>query len=153
MFIFISYINFNHQHLPIPSPHLPSVLGVLVEPQGISEVPRFLRGVVFAPHGELQDTRQQRQKHQAEAPLGKTWGMKTIVHHQKKGTIQWMCVDFRLYIPYGSKCLLKKYLGYDLGGQVPSQTVFGSIGIYIYNYINIYLYNYNIYIYIYFRCF
>ena len=26
-------------------------------------------------------------------------------------------------VPYGSKCLLRKYLGYDLGGQVPSQTV------------------------------
>ena len=36
-----------------------------------------------------------------------------------------------IYIPYGSNCLLRKYLGYDLGGQVPSQTVFGSIG-YIY---------------------
>ena len=33
-------------------------------------------------------------------------------------------------LPYlcGSKCPLRKYLGYDLGGQVPSQTVFGSIG-------------------------
>ena len=31
---------------------------------------------------------------------------------------------------------------YNLEGQVPSQTVFGSIGIYIYIYIYIYVYNY-----------
>ena len=42
-----------------------------------------------------------------------------------------LCVYIYIY-PYGSNCLLRKYLGYDLGGQVPSQTVFGSIGIYIY---------------------
>ena len=35
---------------------------------------------------------------------------------------------WKIIYPCGSKCLLRKYLGYDLGGQVPSQTVFGSIG-------------------------
>ena len=33
-----------------------------------------------------------------------------------------------IYNPYGSKYLPRKCLGYDLGGYVPSETVFGSIG-------------------------
>ena len=40
--------------------------------------------------------------------------------------------------PYGSKYLARKCLGYDLGGEVPSETVFGSIG---YIYIIIYIYD------------
>ena len=42
-----------------------------------------------------------------------------------------VCYDISLWI---QPCLLKKYLGYKFNGQVPSQTVFGSIG-YIYIYI------------------
>ena len=30
--------------------------------------------------------------------------------------------------PYGSKYVLRKYFEYDLGDEVPSQTVFGSLG-------------------------
>ena len=30
---------------------------------------------------------------------------------------------------YGSRYLLREYLGYSLAGQVPFQQVFGSIGI------------------------
>ena len=38
-------------------------------------------------------------------------------------------VSIAIYIDsYGSKYLLRKHLGYDLGGEVPSQTAFGSIG-------------------------
>ena len=60
--------------------------------------------------------------------------------------------------PYGSKYLLRKCLGYDLGEcLVPSQEVFGSIGrIYIYIYICIHLpksrFMWYMYILIYIRC-
>ena len=36
--------------------------------------------------------------------------------------------DILIKSPRIQTCLLRKYLVYDLGGQVPSQTVFGSIG-------------------------
>ena len=49
-----------------------------------------------------------------------------------KKVLWWRWVQLNILkfnVPYGCKYLLRKCLRYDLGIQVPSQTVFGSIGI------------------------
>ena len=46
------------------------------------------------------------------------------------GIPTWMIWGYPHTLRYGSKYLLRKCLGYDLGGLAPSQEVFGSIGLY-----------------------